>query len=163
MFNEYYDYVKIQRIKGSTNEPFLFEHKFAFRAKNNHRYIVNVEEYEYQIFVVKFHLKEHANSVNKYKIVSNFGDTSRIINTCLHIMIDMYKEYPKASFGFIGVDKRYPIYKRIMENVFSPNKFVHINEDPYNAYLLFNKNSETTQNNVSEMFERVYVINLESI
>jgi hypothetical protein len=48
---------------GKQNEPPLIkEHKYTFKNSLHIQYIVNVEEYEHDIYVIKFHLKTIRNA-----------------------------------------------------------------------------------------------------
>lgn len=80
------------------------EIKHTFNCRFNQQYIVNVERYDNEIYIIKFHLKNHSNSDNKYSILSGLHDMPRILATCIKIMLDIYDKNPYASFGFIGAN-----------------------------------------------------------
>src|SRR5688572_5164650 len=85
MFDKYYQFNYCNYIKHTKGDLVYKEHKLTFTCRFNQRYIVNVEEYQNWIFVVKFHLKSHSNSENKYSLRTKFGDANRVIMTCIHI------------------------------------------------------------------------------
>lgn len=143
-----------EKVEG---EPYHKLHRFTFRCKQNHRYVVLLEEYERDFFGIKFFLKALSRSSKRFQQLTNFYDAPAVINTCLEIMGYKLKENPKASFGFTGAPleteknhtdrptKRFRLYKRIMENLFSPERFVHYQVEQANIYLLINRTSESPQ------------------
>lgn len=81
------------------------------------------------------------------------------------------KENPNASFGFTGAPleseidekskptKRFRVYKRIMENLFSPERFAHYQLEQSSIYLLINRNLQDPQELAdwaTEMLRRNY-------
>lgn len=95
---------------------------YTFRStKSNLVYLVRVEHYKMDIYIIKFYLKSNQNSPHKYNLLTNTFDPHRIINTCIRILLDIYQKDSKASFGFIGANrigenedntKRYRVYKK---------------------------------------------------
>jgi hypothetical protein len=74
---------------------FVFiEHKLTFDCRFNHQYIINVEEYNYEVFIIKFHLKNHSDSDRKYNLLTNFNDPQRLIRTCIEVMLEFYRRHP---------------------------------------------------------------------
>jgi hypothetical protein len=111
-----------------------------------------VEEYVGQIFVIKFYPNSHRNSPDKYNVLLDDYDASRVIRTAIDIMLDFLKHYPNASFGFIApnsirdkykeilyYNKRFRVYSRLMANFFSTDLFSHIESEDNSAYLLINR------------------------
>ncbi len=154
MFDKYYEFRYILYKKSEGEFPYLREHKLTFVCRYNHRYIVNVQEFEYHVYIIKFHLKDHRHSENKYNLQTDYHDATRVITTCIEIMLYFYRKFPLASFGFIGANsvgeskkntKRYRIYRRLMENFFSPIHFSHHYYEDGSAYLLLNR-ANTTEN-----------------
>jgi len=167
MFDTHYDFKTIMSRDPREGEHFQKEHKLTFSCKKNQRYIVNVEEYLHDIYIIKFHLKSHSDSEDKYRILTHFNDAAKIISTCTEIMISFYKNNDKASFGFIGAQfvgdedqsntKRFRVYRRVMENLFSPVKFSHYSIPEKSAYLLLNKlNTSVTLEEIERMFNNYY-------
>lgn len=65
-------------------------------------------------------------------------------------MISLYRKNEEASFFFIGASsekesmnlentQRFRIYKRVMQNFFSPLKFIHVEDKQQSFYLIQNK------------------------
>jgi hypothetical protein len=167
-----FEYTNHSKEKKSEYE--IVNHILTFNCRFNQQYIVNVEEYPNDVFVIKFHLKSHTRSDKKYSLTTNLNDMGRVVATCLTIMMWFLTEKnPKASFGFVGANsidekgtsKRFKIYERLMSNVFSPLKFAHYTFLKSNAYLLLNRDKYTTTTelekgleNITQMFESLYEI-----
>src|SRR5690606_29310101 len=116
--------------KTSINLPYKTT---TFSFKGHERYIAIVEEYDHKIFVVKFFLKNHSSSKNKYNFVTNKGSASasKVIRTVINIILEVIKGNELASIGFLGSEKfsnknnikegksntqRFRIYKYITNN-----------------------------------------------
>ncbi len=157
-----------QKVEG---EPYHKVHRFTFRCKKNQRYVILLEEYERDFFGVKFYLNALAESEKRFQQLTNSYDAPAIINTSLEVMGYKLKENPNASFGFTGAPlesetdekgkptKRFRVYKRIMENLFSPERFAHYQLEQSSIYLLINRNAEDPQelaNWATEMLRQNY-------
>ncbi len=167
MFGETYKYRLADVATISQNGIICQQHKYVFRCRFKHLYIVNLEKYEHQFYVIKFYLKQHRLSKNKYNLLSGLHDMPRIMATCLQIMLETYKENPYASFGFMGANsigepesntKRFKIYKRIMESFFSPIDFSHYTYTEKSAYLMLNKANlnNDLMPNIEKMFDTYF-------
>ena len=140
------------------------EHILTFSCKKKIQYIVRVEEYPHFMYVVKFYLKNHRLSDKKYNLLTNLHDPLSVIGTCVEIMLYFYAKNPSSSFAFIGANsltedsvkntKRFRIYKRIMENSFSPFTFNHRIYEDESAYILLNK--DNAEQNLLEKVEQVF-------
>ncbi len=169
MFDQSYDFEFKGSQKPNAGDHFFQKYIFTFKCRFNNRYIVNVEKYEFDIFVVKFHLKAHSDSENKYNLLTGLNDVGRIVRTCINIMLHFYEENEFSSFGFIGSNlineeisdtKRFRIYSKVMENFFSPLKFNHYKFPGKSAYLLLNKANEKhcQLDKVQKMFLEFYEV-----
>lgn len=134
----------------SSFEDYLIETSiYTFRStKSNLVYLVRVEHYKMDIYIIKFYLKSNRNSPYKYNLLTNTFEPRRIINTCINILMDIYQKHPDASFGFIGANrigeseantKRYRIYKKIVTTYFTDIYFYHHYNTEKSAYILINK------------------------
>lgn len=122
---------------------------YSFVSEKSHLcYWVWVEEYDYNIYAIKFHLKQHRFSPNKYSFKTNTFEPRVIVQTCINIMIDIYHENDLASFGFIGsnsegepteMTKRFRFYRAIMATYFSDKHFEHIEITDKSTYMMVNK------------------------
>jgi hypothetical protein len=167
MFDKPYQFIYCNYKIVKTDQVVYKEHKLLFKCRFNNRYIVNVEEYENFVYVIKFHLKSHSLSKNKYKLRTNLKDANRVIMTCINIMLFFYEKNPYSSFGFIGSNdlgesenatKRFNFYKRLMETFFSPIKFVHLEYPKRSAYLLLNRDNlkPSLKKEIESLFLRIY-------
>lgn len=148
MLQSAYKFSFIQKDKGDS-KGLLSILLYRFKStKSNLVYIVKVEEYEHNIYAVKFYQKSHSLSKNRYRIMTNTNEPRRIINTCINIMLTIYQENKKASFGFIGANgldedvcytKRYRVYSKIVATYFSDEHFYHKENIEKSAYMLINK------------------------
>lgn len=76
MFDSGYKYHRISIIK-VPDKLFLGQHLYNFRASKR-RYIAVVEEYELQVFIVKFFPASHKLSDKKYNVIFNDYDAPRV-------------------------------------------------------------------------------------
>ena len=139
---------------------------YRFKTRFNRVYLVNVEFYPNEIVVLKFYLKQHNNSINKYKIQINDFDTIRILNTILQIGKLILLENPRISFGFIGENsidessintKRFKLYSKIASKNFNPDNFSHFYNIQKSAYFLINKKNKSLKIEMIEnQFDEYY-------
>lgn len=170
MFDKSFDY-RLATVKKSSKEDLIKIYVYSFKSTNR-RYIVEVEEYAHNIYVVKFYPKEYRLSEHKFNFLVNDFEASKVIRTCANIMIDMLRQNPTASFGFIGANtitkdyteqkyytKRFSIYKTLMSSWFPEDKFLHSMNEANSAYLLINKDNDSYEELMKEavkMFIRNY-------
>lgn len=122
---------------------------YTFRStKSNLVYLVRVEHYKMDIYIIKFYLKSNQNSPLKYNLLTNTFEPRRIINTCISILMEIFRKDPRASFGFIGANrigeneantKRYNVYKKIVTTYMGAETFYHHYNVDKSAYILINK------------------------
>lgn len=146
---DHYQFRFVQNFKETNNSRLLCKRLYSFKSlKSNDIYWVWVECYDLHMYAVKFHLKRHRNSPKKYSIMTGLGEPRRIINTCVAIMLEIAKDDPRSSFGFIGANmegeeisntKRFRIYKILMLTYFSDSFFQHKINCEKSAYLLIRK------------------------
>lgn len=143
-----YDYRFVQNFNERCGH-LIGKRLYTFTSTKSHLcYWVWVERYEHDIYAVKFHLKAHRHSKNKYNIKTGTFEPRTIIQTCINIMLDVYHENKHASFGFIGsnsegediaITQRFRIYRTIMATSFSDKYFEHIEYPEKSAYLMVNR------------------------
>lgn len=166
MLQSAYPFYFIQKYKG---DPSGLLHILLYRFKSTKSklvYIVRVEEYKHNIYAVKFYQKNHSLSKDKYRIMTNTNEPRRIINTCINIMLSIYQNNPKASFGFIGANgfnedvcctKRYRVYSRIIATYFSDKYFYHKENIEKSAYMLINNIALTENPNLVKQIEDFFI------
>lgn len=122
---------------------------YSFKStKTNQTYWVWVECYKHHFYAVKFHLKNHRNSENKYNIMTGLNEARQCIKTVMAVMNDVAKSDEQASFGFIGANmegettfntKRFRVYERYMHSYFGEESFMHYMNIEKSAYLLLSR------------------------
>lgn len=159
--------------------PSCIAYLYRFKTNKNNTYIVRVEHFKHDVFILKFYCKKHKDSKFKYVMLTNYFDDPRlIIETCIKIGLELYKKHPYASFGFIGspdlkelvkaddqillFTRRFRLYKRFAVNYFNYENFFHLENINYSAYLLLNRAAVVKDNEllnkVSTMFAEQYDI-----
>ena len=170
MFASAYPHSKLNHTSKQLGEDKLIEHIYAFRGKTNKRYIVLVEEYNYFVHIVKFCLQERKIYSDRFNQLTNLNECSRVLTTIGHIMRDIHKKNPYASFGFIGSNlpgeekentKRFKLYSNVVSQVISPVGFEHRVSLRHSAYLLVNRDNHEPAllNKIDAMFDRIYLLN----
>jgi len=149
----HYDYRFVQRVDEAYGENTFLKYKllYTFKSPKSHQwYWVWVEVYEHDMYAIKFHLKAHRGSQNKYSLMTGLNEARPVINTCIAIMQEIAHVNPHASFGFIGANmenetprltKRFKVYSRMMATYFSSEEFKHLILMNKSAYVLI-RNSE---------------------
>jgi hypothetical protein len=79
-------------------------HLFAFRGKNNTSYLIECEEFECNFVAIKYFQKCDRDKPTNLKFgrLTNLGEATRVISTCIQAMLILAKQNPYYSFGFIG-------------------------------------------------------------
>jgi len=142
-----YPFIFLQNTKDEQNIATLVK-LYRFKStKSNLTYIARVELYPQHVYAIKFFLKKHSNSPNKYRLMANTYEPRKIINTCINIMLSLHENDPLASFGFIGANgmnengtyntKRFRVYTTLIATYFTENLFVHKENKDKSIYLSF--------------------------
>ncbi|MEM0992470.1 MAG: hypothetical protein AAGI49_05505 [Bacteroidota bacterium] len=141
----------------------------TFTCRANQRYIVIVEEYPYEVLVLKFYLKNHRDSQKKYQLLSKLRMASGIISTCTHILLYFLEKKDTYSFGFVGAPtldeesnnntKRFQLYSTVMKYLISNVRFTHLEFEAQSAYLMINNEiyTEKIRNQMIDFFNTHYV------
>lgn len=147
--SNHYPYQFVQKIWTDENAFLKYKLLYTFKSPKSHQwYWVWVEVYNYHMYAVKFHLKAHRNSPNKYSIMTGLNEARPLVRTCIAIMQEISNHDPESSFGFIGANmecetvantKRYTFYSNMMATYFSRNIFRHYKNDDKSAYMLIRK------------------------
>jgi hypothetical protein len=148
-----FKFVQKKKIRNSLGHNFT--HIFTFySSKNGLKYVVNIEEYEEELYAIKFYPKCLKRSEFKYNKIINKGDVINVLMTCASVIPYILKENKNASFGFVGSrtinstnkfvesfneNKRYRIYSDLIKQVIGDQTFVHIEYEKISGYLLVNK------------------------
>jgi hypothetical protein len=174
VFENYYKFDKVSIVrpikKGHLKETIIY------RFKSGNYYLVNVEVYSYDIYIIKYFLKRNRDSRLKYNLLTNEGKCIKIISTCVRIMLSIYKKNPKASFGFVGAPtedpktgykeakeatKRFRVYRATSLRLFGSDSFTHHRDIVNSTYLMIsNKNDDVfdIERKSKAMFDELYPI-----
>lgn len=166
MFDSAYPFRCIGYDKTNTPSVLAGIRFFSFRTEN-HRYIVEVECYKENIYIIQYYAAIHKNAKNKYSLLTAEGKAGKIIRTCINIMVEIYAKDQLASFGFIGSNnigehtantKRYRVYKKAMEIRMGTNSFTHAHNPVMSKYFMINKkkNPDEFLSLVDAMFSDMY-------
>lgn len=170
-----YPFRKGGMIKKKKDSAHISTHIYTFTTKKKTKYIVNVDEYQYSVFIVKFFVKTHISSRSRFSHLTNERDARKIIYTCVEIGKSIYESNNTASFGFVGFPipeeklrlnnklfntKRFRVYTKYAYFFFSPDSFEHSTNSDYSSHLLVNKNNlllkPNLKNEIISMFENNY-------
>ncbi len=125
---------------------------FVFRIKaNSVSYLILLEEYIDNLFIVKFYPAKFKRHPDKYRLLSNDRVMQQVIGTALQIFVKQLGKNKKASLGFISSssiigdftekqenNQRFRIYKQVMRNFFGQGTFTHFIDPNNSAYLMVN-------------------------
>lgn len=166
MIQPSYPYHFIQKDKGD-GVVLLSTSLYRFKSEKSHiAYIVLVEHYKFNVYAVKFYPKNNSQSKNKYRILTHTFEPRRIINTCVNIMLEIYAQNSKASFGFVGANsigedscctKRYRFYANMMATYFTGNFFYHKENPEKSAYMMVNLSQLAENEQLIEEIEEFFV------
>lgn len=135
------------------------------------KYMVQLEEYIRNTYIVKFYPVKFKKYPNRYSLLSGDRVMQGVVSTSLRIFAEHLQKHPNASLGFIASasivgrakeeqanNQRFRIYKQVMENLFGTSTFTHFSDETNSAYLMVNK-SNNIKEYISEMqsgFIRLY-------
>lgn len=98
----YYDFRCVSKQSNGSGD-LLETYLYSFKSPKTHmRYIAEVEHYNLDLYAIKFYLKSHQNSKDKFTVLTNLHEARPVIYTCIAILIDIFHQNNKASFAFIG-------------------------------------------------------------
>jgi hypothetical protein len=157
-----YPFKFVQQKKVRDSSGHLSTHIFTFRSdQNGLKYVINIEEYDEELFAIKFYPKCLKRSDYRYNKIINKGDVINVLMTCVSIVPHILSKNKNASFGFVGSrtidsrrvfvesyneNKRYRIYSELIKQVIGGRTFVHIEYEKISGYLLINKNFRSIAN-----------------
>lgn len=163
----FYPYRFVQSFKVENEGRLQSKRLYTFKSvKSNQWYWVWVELYDYHVYAIKFHLKSLRFSPHKYNLLTNTYEPRKIVHTCINIMLEVYQQDDRASFGFIGSNlveedinntKRFRFYRRIMATYFSEKHFIHLENEKKSTYLMLNKIELTNNSNLLQNIESAFV------
>ena len=171
MFDSPFTYKKLNYQKRQLGEDSYIEHVYVFRGKDKKRYIAFVEQYNFNVFAVKFCAHERKNYTDRFNILSRRFECNRILSTIGAIMRETIANNPYTSFCFIGSTlpeesknntKRFRLYSKVVEQLISPVLFEHRKSPDNSTYLMLNKDNMAQQQDlliqIETMFNHLYLL-----
>lgn len=171
MFENNYPFIKVGCKSTFNHNNYVRTHIYAFRTER-YRYLIEVEQYLNEIFIIKFYRKQDKSRDCKFNILTHENNCTKIVSTCIQVLIRILQTHPKASFGFLGshtIDgdkvearnntKRFKVYKAAMENLIGDTVFAHSMDVIHSTYLMINKQNEPEDEFLTtarEMFEDLF-------
>jgi hypothetical protein len=133
-----------------SNLNFLCVWIYTFTTHSGTTYIVELNEYKGNIFVLKFYPKKFRISENRYSLCTNEYDAPRILRTCLAIGEQLYEEKQgKICVAFMGArspdepllyrTKRWEVYRKFVTRFFGKESFEHVMSEQTSSYILISK------------------------
>lgn len=181
--SQYYKFSRVGKRAGDGD--FITEtYIYSFKSpKTGARYIAEVEHYHYDLYAIKFYLKTHQDSKDRFNVLTNLNEARPVINTCIAILVDIYRSDPKASFAFIGSPspkeierekekpsyrkenrtQRFRVYSTLMYTYFSETYFEHRSSPRYSLYLMRNKSTDCTLKVMQDMINSIYDIDVNDL
>ena len=166
-------FIQKQPCKDASAHLFTLIYKF-YSPVTKLKYILRADYHEQDVFGIKFYASCHKRSEHKYSKITNKGDVGNILISCLNVIPIILKDYPNASFGFIGArtidfasntvedyknTQRFRIYKEVVPYKIGPKTFEHIEYTDLSGYLLINRKSgdiDIKERKLIEMFTHSY-------
>ncbi|OOQ61162.1 hypothetical protein [Mucilaginibacter pedocola] len=171
MFNEHYTFHKANIERPISDKYLICTHNYTFKTEKT-QYIAKVEQYIHNIYIIKFFRKQDKNRKNRYSLLTNERKCTRIVSTCIHILISILKNDELASFGFLGANtvtkeyeegksdtKRFRIYKQAMENLIGDKVFAHSMDKQHSTYLMVNRKNVSVEDFTDQaklMFDDIF-------
>ena len=92
----YYDFRCVSKQSNGSGD-LLETYLYSFKSPKTHmRYIAEVEHYNLDLYAIKFYLKSHQNSKDKFTVLTNLHEARPVIYTCIAILIDIFHQNNKA-------------------------------------------------------------------
>lgn len=181
MLGETFDFKSV----GKSNINHIQTDLYTFKCLFNLAYILEVEHHPHDIYIIKFFQKNHKDSKNRYNLLnkksirkgsSGAKNFLIILNTVIRVILIIYSQNNKASFGFMGAPttkelnknsnkqninpdgtviktKRFNTYAIYVKRYFSPDKFEHIEIASSSSYLIKSKKSNLNLKSVEDFFQ----------
>lgn len=167
------EFVQKRRINDESAHLYTLVYKFHSPI-TGFIYVINADYHSTDTFAIKFYVKQHRRSEYKYSKITNKGDLINILISNAKIVPELLKQYPTASFGFIGsrtidrkskkiegvvLNQRFRIYRRLVSAIIGTKTFEHFEYIEISGYLLGNKisnNVKLKEREIKKMFTQTY-------
>lgn len=123
-------------------------------TKTNKKYIVRLEDWNDDLFAVKFYLDRDKKNKNKYTVLTGYNEATTVLRTVLNIMIEFSSNRRKngicTHFVVVGTGitndfenntKRFRIYSKLLQNLISPLYYIHYEFVEKSIYFLCDRNN----------------------
>lgn len=170
MFDTHYRFCKVGEDKAHNKKHLKKIITYSFRSGNY--YLVEVEVYNYDIYIVKYYLKKNKSNPLRYNLLTKEHKCAKVISTCLRIMLSIYTSNNNASFGFLGANtidnnynepkketKRFRVYRDAVVRLFGEKTFTHHRDFLNSTYLMINNKNESIdliKEKARKMFEELF-------
>lgn len=168
-----YNLKLIQRCRCLDGSDHLFTYVYKFFSPvTGYNYVIRAEYHANDVFAVKFYCKKDRSSIFRYSKIINKGDLGNIMMTCVKVVPILLKQYPIASFCLAAsrsvdleyeteenytMSQRYKLYCYMIPKKFGFETFEHFAYDNISCYLLRNKMSLKTKEEMEAIFRNTYM------
>jgi hypothetical protein len=144
-----YEYHKVGVDKAHNKENLIHVITYNFRSAGN-RYLVEIEKYKLNTFVIKYFLQCHKKHKHRYNLLSNEFKCRPVVMTVINILMDVLVRNLECNFAFIGSEtidrkgtvletktntKRFRVYWRLVENKIGAQTFTHFQSENGSSYI----------------------------
>ncbi|MES2875300.1 MAG: hypothetical protein V4708_16365 [Bacteroidota bacterium] len=159
------------RVQQANNKKYLVSlSTYTFKTPKN-RYIIEVEKYLHDIYILKFFPKHLQGNKKRFNVLTKEYCCSKIVSTCIEVVLSILRKHPTAHFGFMGahiVDpsrqyeepknetKRWRVYKYAFECLIGPESFTHIMDKQNSTYLILN-NQVPGHDELKEKADKMFI------
>lgn len=126
--------------------------------KTGRKYIVLVEQYQENVFAVKFYPRQFKGHPLRYSVLTGDNEPRTIIMSVIQIMLHYARKNVNSSFIIIGSPsvgenkantKRFRFYQRIISEYFDNTVFTHVMVEEKSMYMML-RNTEIENGNISD-------------
>jgi hypothetical protein len=162
----------IQRARCKDGSAHLHTDIFKFFSPiTGYHYVVRAEYHETNVFAIKFYCKKDRKSDYKYSKIVNRGDLGNIIMSCAKVIPLLLDSFGHASFCFaasssvnrknipieeIQQTQRFRLYEYLIPLKFGKITFEHYSYPAISCYLLYNKSSLASKQEIEGVFKSTY-------
>ena len=154
--------------------PHLIARSTYFFSTEGEKYIIEVEEYSQNIFIIKFFPKRLKDNSKRFNMLTGENKMGKIVATCIQLVLQLLKKNRTASFGFIGshtydgkrkyeeskaCTKRFRIYRYAVYGLIGEEAFTHYMEERNSTYLLVNNihdDVDQVREKANSMFDEIF-------
>jgi hypothetical protein len=173
MFDNSYPITRLFSKNIKNNKYLKNKTTYSFNIEKS-KYLIEVEEYKCDVFIIKFCLASQKNNTKRFNMLTGQNKVGSIVATCIQVILQVLKRNNEANFGFIGshtfdpkrkyeekkeCTKRFKIYRYAVYNLIGEESFTHFMEERNSTYLLVNNkldNVDNVKNAANKMFDTIF-------